>query len=58
MICCICKQEIEGYGHNPAPIPTEWPEQRCCDICNGHVVLPARWEQALEKYKDEQDENK
>ena len=45
MICCICKQEIkDGYGHNPAPFPVEWPEQRCCDICNYGVVLPLRLE--------------
>ena len=58
MICCICKQEIkDGYGHNPAPIPTEWPEQRCCDICNAGIVIPARLEESM-KQKDKEDENK
>ena len=53
MICFICKQEIkDGHGHNPAPIPTEWPEQRCCDICNAGIVIPARLEQLI-KQKDE-----
>lgn len=58
MICCICKQEIkDGYGHNPAPIPTEWKEQRCCDICNELLVIPARLELAM-KEKNEEDESK
>lgn len=58
MICCICKQEIkDGHGHNPAPFPVEWPEQRCCDICNELLVIPARLELAM-KEKNEEDESK
>lgn len=55
MICCICKQKIEGHGHNPDPFPTEWKEQRCCDICNELLVIPARLEKLS---KEKEDENK
>lgn len=57
MICCICKQKINGHGHNPDPVPTEWPEQRCCDICNAGIVIPMRLELAM-KEKNEEDESK
>lgn len=58
MICCICKQEINGIGHNPAPFPTEWEEERCCDICNYGVVLPLRLKEIEKLSKKEEDENK
>jgi hypothetical protein len=39
--CCLCGSTIGGmgYGHNPAPVMTEG---RCCGMCNGLVVIPAR----------------
>lgn len=37
-ICCICGEEIEGYGNNAEPYKTG----RCCDECNIHFVIPAR----------------
>lgn len=40
-VCCICGNEYEGYGNNPAPICEE-PGERCCDCCNEEVVIPER----------------
>ena len=39
--CCICGSTIGGmgHGHNPAPVKAEG---RCCSLCNGLVVIPAR----------------
>lgn len=36
--CCICGEEIDGYGNNPAPIAGK----QCCDRCNNNVVVPYR----------------
>tara|TARA_R110002012_G_scaffold31757_2_gene94758 strand:- start:3396 stop:3545 length:150 start_codon:yes stop_codon:yes gene_type:complete len=38
--CCLCKNEIEGHGHNPLPLYNK--EGRCCSICNYTKVIPAR----------------
>lgn len=47
-------------GHNPdpvvldvngGPIDTEADGYRCCDNCNGHVVMPMRYELFLAKSK-------
>ena len=38
--CSICKEEFTGFGHNPEPILPY--EHRCCDICNGEIVVPIR----------------
>jgi hypothetical protein len=40
--CCICGKMEDGYGNNPWPISNK-PEDKCCDICNKWVVLPARF---------------
>ena len=37
--CVICGSRIIGFGNNPWPIK-DYGE--CCDICNEHVVIPAR----------------
>lgn len=37
--CCLCGNEIHGYGHNPSPCRDSG---RCCDACNTYVVIPAR----------------
>ena len=44
MKCCICDNEIVGRGNNPAPVKGAYSENggRCCDSCNGLVVLPVR----------------
>ena len=39
MKCIICGKEAGEYGNNPAPI-TE--VGRCCDECNGRLVVPLR----------------
>ena len=45
MKCAICNKEIEvqhsGYdrGHNADPVK---PDERCCEVCNWTVVIPAR----------------
>lgn len=36
--CCICNEEIDGYGNNPFPIAGK----QCCDKCNNDVVVPYR----------------
>ena len=36
--CCICGDEIDGYGNSPAPIAGKC----CCDKCNNNVVVPYR----------------
>jgi len=48
-VCCICGEEIEGYGNNPEPIKHDG---RCCDACNLKFVIPAR----LEGIEGEQEE--
>lgn len=37
--CCICKNELIGYGNNPDPVKDFG---RCCDDCNASEVVPAR----------------
>ena len=38
MKCCICKNEIKGYGNNAKP----FKNGRCCDECNYKYVIPSR----------------
>ena len=35
MNCSICKEKIEGFGHNAQPIN----DGRCCDDCNTLVII-------------------
>ena len=37
-ICSICGEEYEGFDNNAWPIN----DGRCCDACNGNLVIPAR----------------
>lgn len=39
--CCICGKTFTGWGNNPWPV-VEDENARCCDACNGIVVVPAR----------------
>lgn len=40
MKCCICGNEIEGYGNNPYPVcDKEDQTSRCCDDCNNLVII-------------------
>lgn len=43
--CCFCGCEIQGFGHNPAPVRNSGT---CCDACNDYVIS-VRLE-AMEKY--------
>ena len=52
MKCSICKDEIRkdpmtGWdgGHNSEPVASG----RCCDLCHGEYVLPARLKQMREE---------
>ena len=37
--CCLCGEQLYGFGNNPAPIESDG---RCCDMCNSRYVIPAR----------------
>lgn len=41
-VCCICGEELEGYGNNPEPYKQSG---KCCDACNLKFVIPARLEE-------------
>ena len=41
MKCCICGREIKGWGNNPWPVNNN-ESAKCCEECNGQVVIPAR----------------
>ena len=43
LICCLCNEEIYGYGNNPSPVKEDG---KCCDKCNMGVVIPARINEA------------
>lgn len=45
--CCICGEQIEGYGNNPEPYMSA-DKGRACDSCNLHFVIPMRLEQSKE----------
>jgi hypothetical protein len=51
-ICCLCKEEFTGHGHNPLPLYNK--EGRCCTSCNMSEVIPARL--MLKKWKDGKNE--
>lgn len=38
-VCCICGEELDGYGNNPEPYKQGG---KCCDACNIKFVIPAR----------------
>ena len=44
-VCCICGEEFKGYGNNPEPYMSAENGERCCDACNAHFVIPARYNQ-------------
>ncbi len=39
--CCFCGQEFKGWGNNPEPLNHD-ENARCCDECDGALVIPAR----------------
>ena len=40
MECVICKDPVEGYGHNALPVA----DGRCCNVCNEIEVMPMRFD--------------
>ena len=46
-VCCICGENSEGYGNNPAPYKDHG---KCCDNCNLKFVIPARYSQYQDEY--------
>lgn len=38
-VCCLCGNEIYGWGNNPWPLAQAG---ECCDSCNEKKVIPAR----------------
>ena len=42
--CCLCGEEFDGYGNNPAPLKESG---ECCDRCNAEKVIPVRLETLL-----------
>ena len=40
-VCCVCSQQLNGYGNNAAPLR----QGQCCDSCNIRIVVPFRMEQ-------------
>lgn len=44
--CCICGDDFEGYGNNPAPYKESG---KCCDACNRKFVIPARLSQMTDE---------
>lgn len=62
-ICCICGCKFIGWGNNPdgavwktadgeIEIGEFNPEDRCCDACNSHYVIPGRM-YLIDKRKNE-----
>lgn len=41
--CCICGEEIIGYGNNPEPYMSA-ADGYCCDGCNIKFVIPKRYD--------------
>lgn len=44
--CCICGNQILGFGNNPSPVKETGV---CCGDCNAMVVVPARIKNMLNK---------
>lgn len=36
--CCFCHNIYNNYGNNALPVK----DARCCDKCNGEIVIPFR----------------
>ena len=41
--CCICGEDLGGYGNNPEPYMSS-DEGSCCDACNLKFVVPMRYD--------------
>ena len=51
--CCICGNELEGYGNNPDPVD-DFEEGKCCDVCDKVLVIPFRQLQSMQDYSSPQ----
>ena len=49
--CCICGDDFEGFGNNPAPYKESG---KCCDACNRKFVIPARLAQLSDEDSNEE----
>ena len=49
--CCLCGEEVEGYGNDPSPIQTQNENDECCDECNLAIVVPTRMDLLISKTK-------
>jgi DNA-directed RNA polymerase subunit RPC12/RpoP len=52
MICSICKNEIDGFGHNAQPIN----DGICCDECNVKVIKRRLFDLIMMKKKENKNE--
>ena len=50
--CCICGDDFDGFGNNPAPYKESG---KCCDACNRKFVIPARLAQLSDEDSNEED---
>jgi hypothetical protein len=50
-VCCICGEEYDGYGNNPAPYKDHG---KCCDSCNIKFVIPARMNAEVDSWLEEE----
>lgn len=50
--CCICGDDFEGFGNNPAPYKESG---KCCDACNRKFVIPARLAELSDEDSNEDD---
>lgn len=41
--CCICGEDLDGYGNNPEPYMSS-DSGSCCDACNVKFVIPMRYD--------------
>jgi hypothetical protein len=50
--CCICGDDFEGFGNNPAPYKESG---KCCDACNRKFVIPSRLAELSDEDSNEDD---
>lgn len=50
--CCICGKICTDWGNDPWPVVND-DDARCCDACNGAVVIPQRIIMMRKKEKSE-----
>jgi hypothetical protein len=42
ILCCLCGKICETKGHHPYPLVDRESDKKCCNVCNGEKVIPAR----------------